>query len=113
MGQRRRDRVPIAPVDPGLSKRSGKATTGQSAPLHGRSTLFGKGAIVDIPQIRHPLRQFGEPVVRSVRTEIIAEQIRAGESIDAIVDIYELDRKQVEAAVRHELIRRSPEDLAA
>lgn len=60
-----------------------------------------------------PLRQFGEPVVRSVRTEIIAEQVRAGESMDAIADIYELDRKLVEAAVRYELIRRSPEELAA
>lgn len=60
-----------------------------------------------------PLRQFGEPVVRSVRTEIIAEQVRAGESLDAIADIYELDRKLVEAAVRYELIRRSPEEIAA
>lgn len=60
-----------------------------------------------------PLRQFGEPVVRSVRTEIIAEQVRAGESMDAIATIYELDRKLVEAAVRYELIRRSPEEIAA
>jgi uncharacterized protein (DUF433 family) len=60
-----------------------------------------------------PLRQFGEPVVRSVRTEIIAEQVRAGESMDAIADIYELDRKLVEAAVRYELVRRSPEEAAA
>lgn len=52
-----------------------------------------------------PLRQFGEPVVRSVRTEIIAEHIRAGESIDAIVDIYELPRPSVEAALRYELYR--------
>lgn len=60
-----------------------------------------------------PLRQFGEPVVRSVRTEIIAEQVRAGESIDAIAEIYELERKLVEAAVRYELIRSSPEQRAA
>ena len=52
-----------------------------------------------------PLRQFGEPVVRSVRTEIISEQVRAGESIDAIANIYELSRASVEAAVRYELIR--------
>jgi uncharacterized protein (DUF433 family) len=61
-----------------------------------------------------PLRQFGEPVVRSVRTEIIAEQVRAGEALDAIADLYELTREQVEAAVRFELMRNAaPEDLAA
>lgn len=50
-----------------------------------------------------PLRQFGEPAVRSVRTEIIAEQVRAGEEIDTICDLYELTRRQVEAALRYEL----------
>jgi uncharacterized protein (DUF433 family) len=52
-----------------------------------------------------PLRQFGEPVVRSVRTEIIAEQIRAGETIDSIAETYELGRPLVEEALRYELIR--------
>jgi uncharacterized protein (DUF433 family) len=59
-----------------------------------------------------PLRQFGEPVVgkSSVRTEIITEQVRAGESIDAIAELYELPRASVEAAVRYELVR---SDVAA
>jgi uncharacterized protein (DUF433 family) len=62
-----------------------------------------------IPEVvLDPLRQFGEPVVRSVRTEIIAEQVRAGEPIDAIAAIYELPRPWVEAAVRYELIRGEP-----
>jgi uncharacterized protein (DUF433 family)/transposase len=52
-----------------------------------------------------PLRSFGEPVVRSVRTEIIAELIQAGESQDAIAEIYELPRSSVEAALRYELLR--------
>jgi uncharacterized protein (DUF433 family) len=52
-----------------------------------------------------PLRGFGEPVVRGVRTEIIAELAKAGESQDAIADIYELPRTSVEAAVRYELLR--------
>lgn len=52
-----------------------------------------------------PLRGFGEPVVRGVRTEVIAELVQAGESQDAIADIYELPRKSVEAAVRYELLR--------
>jgi uncharacterized protein (DUF433 family) len=60
-------------------------------------------AIQDV--VLDPLRQFGEPVVRSVRTEVIAEQVRAGEPIDAIAAIYELPRTWVEAAVRYELIR--------
>src|SRR5262245_50957933 len=37
-------------------------------------------AIDDV--VLDPLRQFGEPVVRGVRTEIVAEQVRAGEPID-------------------------------
>jgi uncharacterized protein (DUF433 family) len=52
-----------------------------------------------------PLRQFGEPVVRSVPTEIVAEQVRAGESIDAIAELYELPRPTVEAVLRYELYR--------
>lgn len=52
-----------------------------------------------------PLRQFGEPVVRSVPTEVIAEQVRVGESIDGIAEVYELTRAQVEAAIRFELVR--------
>lgn len=51
-----------------------------------------------------PLRQFGEPVVRSVRTDAIAEQIRAGETIDGIAELYEHDRRLVESALRYELI---------
>jgi uncharacterized protein (DUF433 family) len=52
-----------------------------------------------------PLLGFGEPVVRGVRTEIIRELVQAGESQDAIADVYELPRASVEAAVRYELLR--------
>jgi uncharacterized protein (DUF433 family) len=51
--------------------------------------------------------------VRSVRTEVIAEQVRAGETIDAIAELYELPRPAVEAALRYELIRKSPSEAAA
>jgi uncharacterized protein (DUF433 family) len=54
--------------------------------------------------VMDPLRQFGEPAVRGVRTEIIAEQLRAGERIDAICELYDLSREYVEAAVRYALI---------
>jgi uncharacterized protein (DUF433 family) len=53
-----------------------------------------------------PLRGFGEPVVRGVRTEIIAELFAAGDSPTMIADTYELDRDLVDEAVRYELKRR-------
>ncbi len=52
-----------------------------------------------------PLRQFGEPVVRSVPTTVIAEQFDAGDSIELISDSYELSREDVEAALRYERTR--------
>lgn len=54
-----------------------------------------------------PLRQFGEPVVRSVPTEIIAEQVRAGDRLEMIAELYELPLDDVEAAIRYELTRAS------
>jgi uncharacterized protein (DUF433 family) len=55
-----------------------------------------KAVVVD------PLRQFGEPVVRSVPTAVIAELFDAGDSVESIADLYELDRNDVEAALRYE-----------
>lgn len=54
-----------------------------------------------------PLVAFGEPTLRGrgVRTEVIAELVRAGDSTDSIAETYELGREQVEAAVRYELMR--------
>lgn len=52
-----------------------------------------------------PLRQFGEPVVRSVPVDVITEQVRAGESQAAIASLYDLRVEQVEAALRFELMR--------
>lgn len=54
-----------------------------------------------------PLLNSGEPTVRGrgVRTEIIGELFRAGETPDAIAEMYELSRSQVDAALRYELLR--------
>lgn len=52
-----------------------------------------------------PLRGFGEPVVRGVRTEVIGELVRAGDSPDMIAELYDLPRQTVDAAVRYELLR--------
>lgn len=62
--------------------------------------------VQDIKEVTiNPLRGFGEPVVRGVRTEVIAELVRAGDSPDMIADLYELPRATVDAAVRYELLR--------
>lgn len=50
-----------------------------------------------------PLRQFGEPVVRSVRTDVLAEHFRAGDPVEMLADIFELPRTDVEQALRYEL----------
>ena len=61
---------------------------------------------VDLDQVQiDPLRGFGEPVVRNVRTEIIVELFRAGESPEGISETYELDREAVLQALRYELRR--------
>jgi uncharacterized protein (DUF433 family) len=52
-----------------------------------------------------PLRASGEPVVRGVRTEIIGELVRAGDSPETIAELYELPRSSVDAALRYELLR--------
>jgi uncharacterized protein (DUF433 family)/transposase len=59
------------------------------------------------PVMVDPLRQFGAPVVRSVPTEVIAEQFRAGDEEEMIAELYELDLKDVRAAIRYELTVRS------
>jgi uncharacterized protein (DUF433 family) len=61
---------------------------------------------VDLDQVViDPLRGFGEPVVRNVRTEIISELFRTGDSPDGIAEIYELGRDAVLQALRYELRR--------
>lgn len=61
-----------------------------------------------------PLRGFGEPVVRNVRTDIIGELFRAGESRDSIAELYELKPSVVDEALRYELRRADgPADVAA
>jgi uncharacterized protein (DUF433 family) len=55
--------------------------------------------------VMDPLRQFGAPVVRTVPTDVIAEQVRAGDRMEMIAELYELSIDEVEAAVRYELTR--------
>lgn len=56
-----------------------------------------------VPEVKiDPLRAFGEPAVRSVPTEVIAEQVRAGDPEELISELYELSLEQVNAAVLFE-----------
>lgn len=78
-----------------------------------RSVDFGSKGIVErthpLPDLKHvwldPLRQFGEPTVRSVPTAVIAEQARAGGHPRLIAHLYELSEDQVWQAIRYELLR--------
>lgn len=49
-----------------------------------------------------PMRSFGIPTVRGIRTENVVELFRAGESIPAIADAFDLETTDVEAALRFE-----------
>jgi uncharacterized protein (DUF433 family) len=54
-----------------------------------------------------PQRKSGLPVIfgRGIPTAIIAEQVRAGDSVASIAEAYELTRTQVESAIRYELLQ--------
>lgn len=62
----------------------------------------------DNPEIEiDPERGYGDPVIkgRGVTTSVIRELVQAGEPIESIAESYELERSQVEAALRYELKR--------
>ncbi|MFT4265283.1 MAG: DUF433 domain-containing protein [Nocardioides sp.] len=54
--------------------------------------------------VMDPRRAFGQPAVRNVRTDSLAEDYRAGASREDLADLYELTAEQVDAAIRFELI---------
>jgi uncharacterized protein (DUF433 family) len=49
-----------------------------------------------------PLRAFGAPAIRGVRTENLYDLFAAGDSVAAIARGYDLDVSEVEAAIRYE-----------
>ncbi|MBA3308673.1 MAG: DUF433 domain-containing protein [Nocardioidaceae bacterium] len=57
-----------------------------------------RGVVMD------PEFAFGQPAVRSVRTDVLAEDYRAGTSRDDMADLYELTAEQVDEALRFEMI---------
>jgi len=54
--------------------------------------------------VMDPRRSFGQPAVRNVRTESLAEDYRAGTGRVELADLYDLTLEQVDAAIRFELI---------
>lgn len=92
--------------------RSGQLTLTDAAETFWRAVDFDdpdEGSVVRLHPLSgnhdvvvDPLRQFGVPVVRSVPTEVIAEQFDAGDSVEEIAHLYELGTGQVEAALRYE-----------
>jgi len=58
----------------------------------------------DTPDVRiDPLRQTGQPVVRSVPTSVLAEGFRAGENVENLAELYDLDVGRVLQAIRFEM----------
>lgn len=49
-----------------------------------------------------PDRSFGQPSVRSVATEVLAELVKAGDPIEMVADLYELTLDQVLDALEYE-----------
>jgi uncharacterized protein (DUF433 family) len=63
---------------------------------------------VVVPEVRiDPQRAFGQPAVRGVRTEVLAQDYRAGESREILAELYDLTVDQVDQALRYEMIAAS------
>lgn len=54
--------------------------------------------------VMNPRTAFGQPAIRGVKTESLAEDYRAGASRDVLADLYGLAPEQVDEALRFELI---------
>ena len=103
-------------LDRGLSLvvvRSGQLFLTPAASRFVDSVDFSGGEVVQrmhpMPDLEHvwldPLRQFGEPVVRSVPTAVIAEQARAGDDPQTIGELYDLTSDEIWQAIRYELLK--------
>ena len=66
------------------------------------TALRPAGATPDV--LMDPQRSFGQPALRNVRTDVLAEDFRAGAGREELADLYELTPEQVDQAIRFELI---------
>ena len=60
------------------------------------------------PVVIDPEVRFGSPAVHGIPTDALAEQVRAGDSIESIVRDFSLELDDVIAALRYESLRRQP-----
>jgi uncharacterized protein (DUF433 family) len=110
--RRVQDDVALAPSLQLVVARSGQLLLSGEAESFTKSADYDDGAVARLrPDPREPdvmvdpLRSCGDPVVRAVPTEVIAEQVRAGDPPALVAEIYELALGQVHAAVRFEQLR--------
>lgn len=71
--------------------------------LDGIATLL-RPVMITPEVVMDPRRAFGQPAVRNVRTDILAEDYRAGTSREDLADLYDLTPGQIDQALRFELI---------
>jgi uncharacterized protein (DUF433 family) len=56
------------------------------------------------PVVLDPLMAFGDPSIRGVRTEVLAEQHRAGDPVWFLAETYSLSEEHVKAALAYERV---------
>lgn len=91
--------------------RSGQLMVTATTERFQESLRYDAGVVSSVvPERRAPLvlldpaRTFGQPAVRGVRTETLAEGYSAGATRDELADLYDLTAAQVDDAIRFELI---------
>lgn len=91
--------------------RNGQLVLAESARRFSSAVEYVGGIVARLkPDVRtpgvvmDPSRAFGQPAVRNVRTESLAEDFRAGTSREVLSDLYDLSPQQVDEAIRFELI---------
>ncbi|WP_298863463.1 DUF433 domain-containing protein [Microbacterium sp.] len=91
--------------------RNGKSMVGAATARFQNAVEYSGGVVGSFrPDVRtpavlmNPSRSFGQPSVRNVRTEVLAEGYRAGSSREELADLYDLSAAQVDEAIRFELI---------
>lgn len=90
--------------------RSGQAVLNLPTQRFADSAEYDEGVVVSLrPLSRAPAvqmdpgRSFGQPAIRSVRTEVLAEEYRAGATREHLAELYELSPEQVDDALRYEM----------
>ncbi|MGN6126896.1 MAG: DUF433 domain-containing protein [Humibacter sp.] len=91
--------------------RNGQVMLAQATERFRQAVHYEGGVVTRLsPDVRtpevvmDPARAFGQPAVRNVRSDALAEDFRAGSSREALADLYDLTPSQVDEAIRFELI---------